>query len=219
MCQQVPINRHKLPPDKSTNSTLDRRANATPARIVGRMRTATSRSSPHYSGHIIKPVLKVNLAPSNSPRQYNSRVFEGECVDTGAQKSFCGLAQARVYCLARNKPFYLTPSPYSFKFGDGVRTSVGRMEVRMRVREGFYLPFQIDVVDADVPLLIGLDLLDLHQLIVDKVDNVLVSKSSGWKIPIARIHGHLFVQWDLHAVMFTRTELERLHLHFFHPSK
>lgn len=29
----------------------------------------------------------------------------------------------------------------------------------------------------------------------------------------------MFVQWDLHEVLYTRTELERLHLHFFHPSK
>ncbi|CDF34787.1 unnamed protein product [Chondrus crispus] len=92
------------------------------------------------------------------------------------------------------------------------------IKVRMRIKRGCYLPFWVDVVDADVPLLFGLDLLDRHKLVADNTDNVLVSKIGGWQVPIVRAHGHMFVRWDLHEVMYTRTELERLHLHFFHPS-
>lgn len=92
------------------------------------------------------------------------------------------------------------------------------MNIRMRIRDGYYLNFWIDVVDADVPLLIGLELLDKHELVVDNVDNLLVSKLGGWTIPIFRTHGHLFIKWDAKEVMYTWTELERLHLHFFHPS-
>lgn len=92
------------------------------------------------------------------------------------------------------------------------------LQVRMRIKKGYYLAFWIGVVDADIPLLLGLDLLDKHKLVADNVDKVLVNKISGWSVPITRAHGHLFIRWDLREVMYTRTELERLHLHFFHPS-
>ena len=49
----------------------------------------------------------------------------------------------------------------------------------------------MDVVAADVPMLLGLDVLDREKLIVDNVDNLLVSKLHDWTIPITRKEGHL----------------------------
>lgn len=216
-CQRVPILRHKLPLDKPSPPHPSRKS-ADRARLVGKMRTAHPTSSPRHSGRNFIEVLKVNIARPAGRRQYSTTVFEGACADTGAQKSVCGLAQAKAYCRARRRPFKLLPSPYSYKFGDGVRTSMGMLQVRLHIQQGFFLSFWIDVVDADIPLLLGLDLLDEHKLVADNVDNVLISKVGGWRVPITDAHGHLFVRWDLYQVPYTRTELERLHLHFFHPS-
>ena len=167
----------------------------------------------------MKEVLRVNISRPDKVRQYSTKFFEGACADTGAQKSVCGLAQARAYCCASKQAFKLHPSPYSYKFGDGIRASRGMIDVRMRIKEGFYLQFFVDVVDADIPLLLGLDLLDKHMLVADNTVNLLISKVGRWTVPIVRAHGHMFVKWDVHEVLYTRTELERLHLHFFHPSK
>lgn len=93
------------------------------------------------------------------------------------------------------------------------------IDVRMPIKKGYYLQFWVHVIEADIPLLLRLDLLDRHRLAPDNVDSILVSKVEGWIVPIVRAHGHLFVRWDLHEVIYTRTELERLHLHFFHLSK
>lgn len=56
----------------------------------------------------------------------------------------------------------------------------------MRVKEGYYIEFWVDFVDADVPLLLGLDIIDRFRLMDENVDNTLVSKVDGWSIPIVR---------------------------------
>lgn len=81
-----------------------------------------------------------------------------------------------------------------------------------------YLPIQADIVDADVPLLIGLDYLDREKLLADNISNQLICKKQGWKLPITRRNGHMFLEWDTKTILFTKFELMRLHRHFFHPS-
>lgn len=78
--------------------------------------------------------------------------------------------------------------------------------------------FWTEVVDADIPLLMGLDLLDKYQLVADNVNNILTSKVERWSIPITHQHGHLFIQWNLGEMLYARGELEQLHLQFFYPS-
>ena len=74
------------------------------------------------------------------------------------------------------------------------------------------------MINADVPLLLGLDILDREQLVADNVENVLDSRRHGWKLPLTRTNGHLYLTWQLRSTLFTRAELRRMHLHFFHPS-
>lgn len=167
----------------------------------------------------MKEALKVNTARPTGVRQYGSCFFEGACADTGAQKTVCGLEQTKAYCRAHKQAIKLTTSPYSYKFGNGVRTNLGMPNIRMCIHKGRYSQFWVDVVDADIPLLLGLELLDKHMLVADNVENVLVSKVHSWKIPIIRAHGHLFVRWNIRKIMYTRSALEQLHLHFFYPSK
>jgi len=80
------------------------------------------------------------------------------------------------------------------------------------------LECNVDVVNADIPFLIGLDFSDKHKIVADNVDNILRSKIYGWEMPIRRIHGHLLLTWDIKTILFTGTELEKLHKQFFHPS-
>ena len=111
----------------------------------------------------MKEVLRVNISRPDKVRYYSTKFFEGACADTGAQKSVCGLALARAYCRASKQVFKLHSSPYSYKLGDGIRASLGMIDVRMRIKEGFYLQFFVDVADADIPLLLGLDYTIIRQ--------------------------------------------------------
>lgn len=112
----------------------------------------------------------------------------------------------------------LRPSRSSFRFGDGTHRSLGMISIRIPTPNAGNIHVDVDVVNPDVPLLIGLDLLDREQLIPNTVDNVLESRIFGWKIPITRKNGHLYVTWGDNITLFTRQELVRMHRNFYHPS-
>lgn len=82
-------------------------------------------------------------------------------------------------------------SPLSYTFGDSIRTSFGVIHIQMQIHEDFLFPFWIDIVDAHVPLILGLDLLDKRTLVADNVENRLVHKKHGWSLLITRAHVHL----------------------------
>lgn len=43
--------------------------------------------------------------------------------------------------------------------------------------------------------------------------------NDGWSLPIIRNMGHIFLAWaPINEVLFTRTQLHRMHQHFMHPS-
>lgn len=78
---------------------------------------------------------------------------------------------------------------------------------------------QADVVQVDVPFLAGLDVLDKFKMVVDNVEKVLDCRLAGWKLPITRKLGHLYLEWkDTENVLFTKTELVKLHRGFHLPS-
>jgi hypothetical protein len=54
-----------------------------------------------------------------------------------------------------------------FRFGDGTFQSLGSIPVRIPTPEGKFIKIEMDVVQADVPMLIGLEILDLESLIPD----------------------------------------------------
>lgn len=63
-----------------------------------------------------------------------------------------------------------------------------------------------------------MDFLDREQLLADNISNKLTSRHDNWEIPITRRIGHLFVTWDLKTMLFTKSELFKLHQRFFHPT-
>lgn len=62
------------------------------------------------------------------------------------------------------------------------------MRVPLRTPTGI-LPFTVHVVQQQVPLLIGADMLDLHQWYIRNITDEVVS-ATGWTVPIARAQGH-----------------------------
>lgn len=73
-------------------------------------------------------------------------------------------------------------------------------------------------MDVDVPLLYGLDLMKRYGTTVDEVENKIIQKGQGWCASLTYKKGHLYREWPAGTILFTRTELEKLHRRFAHPS-
>jgi hypothetical protein len=144
--------------------------------------------------------------------------FHGACIDTGAQKTVIGIHQAIAYCHMISIPFYPRRSPHSFRFGSDVQRSLGSIPIRIPTANGAFLSVQVAVVDIDIPFLLGLEFLTKEFLYADTVDDILVCKSGKWQVPLAHKFGHIYHDWSETPILYTKSELIRLHKHFFHPS-
>lgn len=118
----------------------------------------------------------------------------------------------------KNIRFNPTPSNVTFRFGDTYYNSLGTIMIRIPTPDYTFLLIPVDIVNADVPLLLGLDLLDHHNLYADNTEKKLVCKKYKWSIPIIRQDGHLYITWKMKQNYYTRAELHKLHYHFHHPS-
>lgn len=153
------------------------------------------------------------------PEKRPKDIWQGACLDAGAQRIVIGERQARAYCKYVGCKFKLQASRTVFRFGVDRQKSLGILSIRVPVPDGSMMVLNVDVVPVDVPFLIGLDILDKFKLIVNTVDNTLDSRLAGWSIPLDRKIGHIYLPWlKEHKVMFTKTELLKLHRGFHHPA-
>jgi hypothetical protein len=108
--------------------------------------------------------------------------------------------------------------PVTFRFGDGVLKSLGCIPARIPTPNGNYIKMDMDVVQADVPMIIGLEVLDRECLVADNVENKLLSTKHGWSLPITRKYGHLYLEWTQCNILYSKGDIQKLHLQFYHPS-
>lgn len=71
---------------------------------------------------------------------------------------------------------------FTFTFVSSRHKGFGNIPVGIPVSNNFLLSFNADVVDVDVPLPLGLDLLTRASLILGFADDELLSKSDGWNL-------------------------------------
>lgn len=95
--------------------------------------------------------------------------------------------------------------------------SLGQMSIRVPTTDGSYIPLTVDVINIDVPFLIGLDVLDTEKLVADNVDNKLTSRCYGWSIPITRRNKHMYITALNHHSIHT-VRAKKMHQHFWHTS-
>jgi hypothetical protein len=134
--------------------------------------------------------------------------------DTGAPLTCSGKLAAEQACKKLGVPFELKPSRRSFRFGNSLRESLGTVKLPLPTPDGIFSP-KLDVVDLDVPLLIGLDTLDKWQAYVNNVNNSLVGP--GWSLQLIWMSGHLYLPLPAVDMLFSRSELAQLHRAFYHP--
>ena len=79
--------------------------------------------------------------------------------------------------------------------------------------------FECDVVDVNVPLLLEIPGLNNNGVFINNMTSKMVHHYLGWEVPVTYKHGHLFYCWDPdHDFLFTRSELHKRHMQFYHPS-
>eukprot|EP00171_Calliarthron_tuberculosum_P001155 IDg1155t1 len=108
--------------------------------------------------------------------------FHGACIDTGAQKSVVGRMQAESYYRWLGLPLLMMKSTNMvYKFGTYREPSIGTAKFKIPYADDREIVVELDVVNLNVPLLIGLDVLDKYKLFVDTVENKIVCKNPKWE--------------------------------------
>ncbi len=92
------------------------------------------------------------------------------------------------------------------------------MQIRIPTPNCSFLKIKVNVVPADVPLLLGLDVLDNEKLVANNVQNELQATHHDWSMPLIRKHGHLYLTWNPKLILFTKSEIIKLHRHCKHPT-
>lgn len=148
---------------------------------------------------------------------YSQFHFEGACMVVGAQRSVVGLAQEKAcFRLTKFKP---NPKP-SFlvnKYGDTSRQSLGTITFKVPLGRELYLTLIKNVVDANIPLFIGLDILRRKKLLINYLSINLECDSLGFTVTLTTKLDHIFSEWPYSSLLYTHSELIRMPLHFLHP--
>jgi hypothetical protein len=137
------------------------------------------------------------------------------CCDTGAPTTVAGIQQAKAACRKLNVPYKLTKSARAFRFGETRRKSIGIQKLPFPTPAGIR-DMSLDIVDLDIPVLLGLDTLDSMKAYLNTVQNELVGPD--WTLPLLRKAGHVYLPVPALQYHFSRSELLQLHRAFYHPS-
>eukprot|EP00171_Calliarthron_tuberculosum_P003182 IDg3182t1 len=130
-----------------------------------------------------KRATESHIYLSNGSNQHER--FNGACLDTGAQRSVVGKAQAEAYYRFMGIPLAIIPATKRlYKFGSERKASVGKAKFCIPYAEDRHIMIELDVVEIAIPLLIGLDVLDKYKLVVDNVENRLICRDPKWSAPL-----------------------------------
>jgi hypothetical protein len=107
-----------------------------------------------------------NLSRHHSERKH-LQIFNGAEIDTGASKSIIGVKQAKAYCVHKLR-MNAQLSSTRFRFADQICSSMGRIKIYIPTPDKS-MDVWVDIVQAVVPLLLGLDTMSINGL------NVLIA--------------------------------------------
>lgn len=102
-----------------------------------------------------------------------------------------------------------------FQFGIGRQRSSGILEVQIPVYDSF-LHLRLGLVPANLPFLIGLDVIDKYQVSIDAARYRMTGLNFAWPVPLTRKHGHLYYDWTNSNIIYKNANLLKLHKQFFH---
>ena len=198
-------------------------------RCVASHRTTYPRRKPQWSDI---DATKIHVTKLAAERESDRPL--GFCVDIGAPKSVIGRKELARILRAQGLPFPTLRRSYRrFRFADTTFKSLGQVSISLATPPGIPpLPVVMDVVEAEIPALLGLDMLDKELLTADTVTNRLTKRKlfrlqdgsykhlNECSVPLIRAKSnHVYAEMDLAtSSFFTKPQLAKLHRQFFHPS-
>lgn len=159
----------------------------------------------------IPPVFTVQMMAA-------AQRFFGTYLYTGASTCVIGPQPAQPKFTSTSSKLLPARHNRRFKFGKGTQTGVAPGIVRIPTPGNIFIQMTVDVVEADIPFLLGLNVMTDNEMIMDLYRDTLSHPHGQWHILVSRHGGHLFLSSHVSVILFTRTELPKLHLRFFHPS-
>jgi hypothetical protein len=97
--------------------------------------------------------------------------------------------------------------------------SLGILHMRLPTPNDGFIMLEADVVPTNVPMLLGLDVLDKFGLCADTVHNVLLCTAENWNLPLVRNLWHVYLECSAtDRILYTKSVLQKLHRNFSHPS-
>jgi hypothetical protein len=127
-----------------------------------------------------------------TPRGMTERIpstFHGAVVDSGASRTVIGHEQALNLRSATSRAVHSSKhSRRAFRFGSQVFCFVGQIKFHLPVGESF-MRFQAFIVPMDIPLLLGVDVMQSYGMKLCTKTNSL--SGSGWTVPLHHVNGHL----------------------------
>lgn len=103
-----------------------------------------------------------------------------------------------------------------FRFCRKDHTCLRILKFRVLPSDSIFVTHKVSLVPKEVPLFLALDILCQLKFNVNFDDSLLVSLKEEWSIKLIHKIAHLYVEWPS-SVYYTDTELQRIHMHFYHP--
>lgn len=80
------------------------------------------------------------------------------------------------------------------------------------------MSFDLNIVDADTPILLSFEDMGQLRIFLQNLNNVLVHCDCGETAKTTHVNGHPYLQWKTEILFyFTFSELKQLHRRFGHP--
>jgi hypothetical protein len=87
--------------------------------------------------------------------------------------------------------------------------SLGILHMQLPTPNGSFIMLEVYVVPTNVPMLLGLDVLDKFGLCADTVHNVLHCTVEDWNLSLVRKLGHVYLEWSAtDRILYTKPELQ-----------
>ena len=132
----------------------------------------------------------------------------GVCLDTGASMSLVGREQGEAYCKMIGIPLIIEERMEStFKFGSQKKASLGTAKLWIPYGGSQMMEIYLDVVDINIPLLLGIDRLSEQKTYVNNIKDVLVCVELKRFHQITRKLQHLLYKWRK-DVLYTNNKLK-----------
>ena len=120
--------------------------------------------------------------------------WQGACIDSGLKRTVIGLRRAQAYCIFVGCKFNRKASFNGYRFGVDVQKSIGSTSIGILFLKDGFLPIEGEVVRANLPFPLGLDLLDKLELYPDTTRNILISSLGNVSVQVVRMFGHVYLE-------------------------